>query len=67
MNKFPERLKDLRLEKGLSQKQLAEEIGVKQPTIARWERGEQVANIDCAIALAQFFDVSTDYLLGLID
>ena len=64
---FAQRLKELRLEKKLSTMTLGKEIGVSDMTICRWEnnvndvKGEELAK------LAKFFDVSTDYLLGLED
>ncbi len=64
---FAYRLKDLRMEKGLSLKQLSEHIGVSFNTISRWEREERVPNIENIVALAEFFKVSTDYLCGLED
>ena len=67
MNKFPERLKELREKRGLSKSQLSYEIGYSQPAITRWENGLQVPNIEVAITVAKYFDVSTDYLLGMID
>ena len=65
MNKFAERLKELRLENKLSQSDLAKELKVSQPAIARWEANLQVPNIDIAIKVALYFKVSTDFLLGL--
>lgn len=65
MNKFAERLKELRIEKGISQNQLAKEVGLAQASIARWEANLQTPNIDIAILFAKYFGVSTDYLLGL--
>ncbi|MBQ9118267.1 MAG: helix-turn-helix transcriptional regulator [Clostridia bacterium] len=65
MNKFAERLRELRIEKNLSQRGLAKETGVSQAAIARWESNLQVPNIDVAIMFAQYFQVTTDYLLGL--
>ncbi len=67
MSKFPERLKTLRIDKGLSQNQLASKVKVSQAAIARWEAGLQIPNIEVAIMFAQFFGVSTDYLLGVKD
>ncbi len=67
MNKFPERLKELRIEKDLSQKQLAKLTGFTQPSIGRWEKGTQIPNIETLISFALFFKVSSDYLLGLED
>lgn len=67
MNKLPERLKELREEKAMSQSQLATELKVGQSTIARWESGKRIPNIDDAIKIAQYFGVATDYLFGLED
>ncbi|MBQ8230030.1 MAG: helix-turn-helix transcriptional regulator [Clostridia bacterium] len=67
MNKFIERLKQLRTEKNLSQAQLAKEIDVTQPAIAYWETGKKIPSAQAIITLAQYFGVSTDYLLGLED
>ena len=67
INKFSERLKELRTDKNLSQRTLANDTGFSQPAIARWESGLQIPNIDVAIVMAQYFGVTTDYLLGLED
>ncbi len=64
---FAYRLKDLRMEKGLTLKQLSEHIGVSFNTISRWEREERVPNIENIVTLAEFFKVSTDYLCGFED
>ena len=65
MNKFSERLKELRIEKNLTQSTLAKETGFSQAAIARWEAGLQVPNIEVLVAFAKYFDVKTDFLLGL--
>ena len=62
-----ERIKELRLEKGLSQQALAKEIGVSQKAIDFWENGVNEPKASYIIALAAFFGVSTDYLLGVSD
>ena len=67
MNKFSERLKELRLEKGLSQTQLAKETKLSQSAIGYWETSQRIPNADAVITLAKFFNVSTDYLLGVVD
>ena len=67
VNKFKDIIKELRIEKGLTQSALAKETGLSQAGIARWELGERTPNIFCLITLAKFFCVSTDYLLGLED
>ena len=65
--RFSELLTDLRKEYNLSQMQLAEQIGVSQSTIAKLEIGRNEATASTLAKLAAFFDVSTDYLLGLSD
>ena len=67
MNKFAERLKSLREEKGLSQRALSRETGFSQAGIARWESNSQVPTIDTAITLAKYFGVTTDYIIGVSD
>lgn len=58
------RLKELRQEKKLSQKELADYLGVNEKTISRWENGESTIKSDKAQALADYFGVSVGYLLG---
>lgn len=59
-----ERIKELRQEKNLSQSVLAQKIGVSQKAIDYWERGVNEPKATYIVRLADFFDVSTDYLLG---
>lgn len=65
-NKFAERLKELREEKGLSQAQLAAAVNnlITQSAIGHWELGKRTPNLDAVIILADFFGVSIDYLAG---
>ena len=67
MNKFGERLKELRTEKGLSQKALASKLGCNQSMISFWENGINEPTITNLVKLTQIFEVSADYLLGLED
>lgn len=67
MKIFAERLKELRLEMGLSTTKLGEAIGVSNVAISRWERELRIPNIENLVALAKFFKVSTDFLCGLED
>jgi len=67
MVKFSTRVKELREEKELSQKQLADKVKVSQANVSRWEKGTQDPSTEWIIALAKFFEVSTDYLLGVVD
>ena len=64
MNKFKENLKQLRLEKKLTQKQLASSISVSEDCIYFWEKGRSEPSIIDLINLATFFDVSIDFLVG---
>lgn len=66
-NKFAIRLKELRESKSLSQSKLGFVLGYTQTTIAKWESGDRCPKINDIIAIAKFFDVTTDYLLGLSD
>lgn len=67
MNKFAERLKELRLEHNLTTIQLAKELGVGDSSISRWEKGLRVPSIDNLYNIAVYFGVSADYLIGLED
>ncbi len=67
MDNFGEKLKELRQEKGLTQKQLANLIGNAQSAIVYWESNKQEPTISALKKLCKFFDVSADYLLGLED
>lgn len=60
-------LKELRLEHNLTQPQLAEAIGNHAKTVVRWENGQSEPSAFYLVKLANFFHVSTDYLLGLED
>lgn len=57
-------IKSLRKEKGLTQVQLAEAFNLDQTAISKWENGKALPDTQMLIRLAEFFDVSTDYLLG---
>lgn len=62
-----ERIKELRDELGLSQLQVSLAIGISQESISSYERGKTYPKADHLMALADFFQVSTDYLLGRSD
>ena len=57
-------LKELRNKSGLSQQDLAEDIGLSKSSISMYEAGEREPSIDVAKRLADYFDVTVDYLLG---
>lgn len=67
MKIFAERLKELRLESKLSQRQLAEKIGMSDKAVSLWEKGERVPSLEAASLIAKFFKVSIDYLAGFED
>ena len=67
MNKFSEKLKELRKDKDLSQKKLANDLNVDQRSISNWEKGIREPDFNTLIRIAKYFDVKTDYLLGLED
>ena len=64
-NSFQENLKELRLEKGVGQVELAEKIGVSKGIISLWENGKREPTLSSLIALAKYFDVSLDSLVGM--
>ncbi len=60
-------LKELRTDKGLTQSQLAEILGNTQDSISLWEKGKRLPDTQFILKLADFFEVTTDYLLGRSD
>ncbi len=67
MNKFCERLRELRTDNGMSRALLAKTLKVSERLVAYWENGQRECNFDTLIALANLFSTSTDYLLGVKD
>ena len=59
------RIKDLREDNDITQKELAEYLHIKQNTYSQYENGQQQLPLDVLIALAKFYNTSTDYILGL--
>jgi len=59
-----QRLRDLREDKDLTQSDVAEMLGIQQTVYSRYERGFQNIPIDYLLALADFYNTSTDYILG---
>ena len=64
-NCFKDNLKYLRNEKGLGQVELAKKLGVSKGIISLWENGLREPNMYSLIDIANFFDVSIDYLVGI--
>ena len=63
-NLFSVRLKELRLQHGFSQEELAEKIGIKQNSYSDWEHGKSKPNYEKLEKIADFFGVSLDWLFG---
>ena len=61
------RLKELRKQKHISQIKLAMDLSVSQNTISRYEQGEREAGYDMLVRIADYFNVSVDYLLERTD
>ena len=61
------RIKDLREDSDITQKQLAEYLHIKQNTYSQYENGQRQIPVDVLIALASYYNTSVDYLLGLTD
>ena len=64
---YNQRLSLLRKQKGISQKQLGEVIGLSNKAICTLENGTRETTFENLVLLAEFFHVSTDYLLGVTD
>ena len=62
-----ERIKQLRKQKGISQSELAELIGVKNNTVSTWERGTRKPDFEALKLLSNYFEVSFEYILGSSD
>ena len=67
MATFSERLRELRTAKGNTQKQIAELLSIAERNYRRYEAGDVDPTASNATILADYFDVSTDYLLGRSD
>ena len=59
-----DRLKEIRTEKGITQVQLAETMGVSKGTVAMWETGKREPNFETLNQLSEIFDKRIDYILG---
>ncbi len=65
MVKLGNDIKRLRLEKGYTQKQVAEKMGGNDPTVSKWEKTLRLPSVEMLIKVAQLYDVSLYYLLGI--
>ena len=67
MSSFPERLKSLRTSKKVTQKTMAEYLSMGEQAYQKYEYGKREPNHETTIRLADFFNVSLDYLMGRSD
>ncbi len=58
------RLKELRLEKGLNQKEFADMVDTTQRNVSNWENGNSEPDIQTLLKMSKFFEVTVDYFLG---
>lgn len=64
MNKFAERVRELRLEKGYSRREFAAKLGTLERDISYWELGQRECDFDMLLKISEVLDTTTDYLLG---
>lgn len=67
MMKLSERLKELRTERGITQKSVAQNLGISQTCYAGYEQGYREPDLKTLLKIADYFEVTTDYLLGKTD
>lgn len=67
MTKLPERLRQLRTDRGLTQIRLAELMAINPRVYNRWEQGVSIPHVDTLIRLADILQVSLDELAGRVD
>lgn len=60
-----ERIENLRIDNDISIKEISEYLGLNRDVYARYEKGKRLFPVDIIIKLAEYYDCSTDYLLGL--
>ena len=64
---FQDILKQLRIEKNLTQEEFAKKIGYGYATVRYWESGVKKPSFDALIALSKFFNVPVGYIMGIED
>ena len=67
MNNFNNKLRNLRVSNGITQKQLAEQINIQPNSVQRLKYGTAQPSLKTITAIADYFDVSIDYLVGRIN
>ncbi len=66
-NTFAVRMTELRSQRGASQKEVAEALGISQALLSHYEKGIRECGLDFLLKAASYYDVSCDYLLGRVD
>lgn len=64
---YGQRIRELRIEKGLTQTQLAEHLGLTQKSVSKYELEQLDLSTELVVKISRFFEVSADYLLGMSD
>ena len=64
---FGVRLKELRIEKGVTQVEIGRLLNMSKMAVSHWEKGNSEPSIEQLKSLARYFDVSIDYLVGYTD
>ena len=67
MIKFGERLKELRIERGVTQEEVGKIVNTSKMAVSHWEKGHSEPSIAQLILLTEYFGVSADYLIGKND
>lgn len=67
MENFSEKIRQLRIERGLSQNEVAKELGLARTAIGNYEQGIREPSLDGLKKFCDYFDVSADYLIGRKD
>ncbi len=67
MSKFIERLNKLLEEENLSDRKLANVLGISSSPICNWKKGKQIPTLENAVKIADYFNCSLDYLFGLVE
>ena len=62
-----DRIQQLRRTSGISQEELADKIGVSRQAVSKWESEQSVPDVDKIVAMSNYFDVTTDYILKGIE
>ena len=64
MKIFRDRLRELRIQSKMTQREIATYLGITQPSYIRYENGKSEPTLECLVKIADLYDVSVDYLLG---